>query len=159
MYTNLLLPIADRAYLCAKERGKDTSALTCLTASAAEISEYLRAAEAGRVTSSDHIRKAESIWNAQKFTAFYDKHLHNTTLDELADVCLVSATWLCCAKIADTLDGVAFDPAKNFDAILANGPLTFVAEQLDAVGTAELRAVINLKLRYNELREDRICEN
>lgn len=55
--------------------------------------------------------------------------------------------------------GPGADPSRSIDVILASGILAFVIDRISGVTTMatmvnadKLRAVINLKLRFNELR-------
>lgn len=53
------------------------------------------------------IAKAEELQDNDLFYAFYKTNLHNTDLDEMADVVISCATWLWCAKICAEAEGVS----------------------------------------------------
>lgn len=72
--------------------------------------------------------------------------------DELADVLIVAASWIQAAKLAE---GDDFQPNRSLDVVLASGAVQFVCGQITcAQDLEELRQVVNLKMRYNETRND-----
>ena len=74
------------------------------------------------------------------------------SLQELADILIVAATWLWEAK-AEAGDN--FQPGRSIDVMLLTGAVQFVCGQMaDQHDIERLRTVVNLKMRYNELRKD-----
>lgn len=72
--------------------------------------------------------------------------------DELADILIVAATWLWEAKAEA---GGNFQPGRSIDVMLLTGAVQFVCGQMaDQHDIERLRTVVNLKMRYNELRKD-----
>lgn len=70
----------------------------------------------------------------------------------LADILIVAATWLWEAK---TEAGGNFQPGRSIDVMLLTGAVQFVCGQMaDQHDIERLRTVVNLKMRYNELRKD-----
>lgn len=151
----LINQIAQRAYDTATARGKDVSCMGCLQAVGNEQREYWAAMDAGRMTP-DKEREAAEIKDPKAFVDFYEVNLHNTKYDELADLLITSATWYYAAQQAD---GQNFNPLRSADVILCTGAVAFVIDritginQISTIRNAEkLRQVVNLKLRYNTLR-------
>lgn len=76
----------------------------------------------------------------------------NTATDELADILIVAATWLWEAR-AEAGDN--FQPGRSIDVMLLTGAVQFVCGQMaDQHDIERLRKVVNLKMRFNELRKD-----
>jgi hypothetical protein len=64
---------------------------------------------------------------------------------------ITAATWMETAK----QNNEDYNPERNIDAVLANGAIAFVIGRIQGASDALLlRTVINLKMRYNDLRED-----
>lgn len=154
----LLQEIATRAYDTAKGRGQDVSATGCMEAARVEQAEYWKAVDEGCHLDAQTIADAKAISNAAfaSFVEYYEANIHNTDYDELADLVIVAATWFCSASMAD---GESFDPTRSIDVLLASGILCFVIDRITGPATMatlinadKLRAVVNLKLRFNELR-------
>ena len=151
-YIEFLQSIAERAYKTAYDRGKRPNVLNCIAATYEELNEFWDAEDKGRRCRIDDLKKAERIKSNAEFVEYYDSTIHNTTWDELADLCIVSATWCYSAYVATVQNGDEWNPNRDLDTILCCGPLSFV---LSIVTDAEtLRLAINNKLRYNELRKD-----
>ena len=151
-YIEFLQSIAERAYKTAYDRGKKPNVGTCIMACDEELKEYWAAHDNGRRCQSSELRKADGIKDDAEFVEYYDSTIHNTTWDELADLCIVSATWCYSAYVATVQNGDEWNPNRDLNTILCCGPLSFV---LSIVTDAEtLRLAINNKLRYNELRKD-----
>lgn len=71
--------------------------------------------------------------------------------DELADLLIVAATWNASAAANNAEN---FKPERDVEVMLASGAISFICSQIDAPRDVEmLRCMVNLKMRYNELRE------
>lgn len=76
----------------------------------------------------------------------------NTAADELADILIVAATWLWEAKAEA---GGDFKPERSIDVMLLSGAVQFVCGRMaDRHDIERLRKMVNLKMRFNELRKD-----
>lgn len=149
----LISKIAERCHATATKRGKDTSCVDCMDYLRVELAEYWKAVENDANVPYFHetISKATALPDAE-FNALYAEKIHNTDVDELADILIVAATWLHAAKLAGGKD---FNPDKSIDVLLLCGALFFVAGQTkNAPEMEKLRTVVNLKMRYNETRND-----
>ena len=149
----ILLQIADRCHTAATMRGKDTTGVGCIKSLRLELSEYWKAADRGaEVPEFDEITEKAGKLSDEDFAAFYEAKIHNTAADELADILIVAATWFWEAK---TEAGGTFQPGKSIDVMLLSGAVQFVCGQITDKHDAErLRKVVNLKMRFNELRKD-----
>lgn len=149
----ILLQIADRCHAAATMRGKDTTGVGCIKSLRLELSEYWKAADRGaEVPEFDEIIEKAGKLSDEDFAAFYEAKIHNTAADELADILIVAATWFWEAK---TEAGGTFQPGKSIDVMLLSGAVQFVCGQITDKHDAErLRKVVNLKMRFNELRKD-----
>lgn len=100
----------------------------------------------------DLVQQATGL-SDEDFTAFYSEKIHNTTTDELADILIVAASWYEAAKIDD---GDDFNPGKSLDVLLLSGAIHFVFDRTncDPADIELVRQVVNLKMRYNETRND-----
>lgn len=155
--TSKLSNLSERCHACATRRGKDTSWDGCLTSIEEEQREYWNAqiygiwGTRGRDID-DRIKKAESLTDDESFTEFYDVHLHNTAIDELADLLITAATMTHTAK----LYGVKFmEINKTIFGILLYGVLEFVHSRLaESHDDKYIDRIVRLKMRYNELRKD-----
>lgn len=88
----------------------------------------------------------------EDFTAFYAEKIHNCVTDELADVLITAATWL---RTAELEGGENYNPDRDINALLLSGAVQFVCNRIVGPEDVErLQIVTNLKMRYNELRED-----
>ncbi len=86
------------------------------------------------------------------FGALYEAYIHNTQEDELADILITAATWYRAAELAE--EG-SFNAERSFDMLLASGAVNFVLHQTSqANNLATFRKVLNLKMKFNETRED-----
>ena len=151
MIYELIQNIADRCWASAQQRGKATSAAGCIAGLNTELSEYWNAAKDDRTAEYIDILHAAELEDTD-FVDFYESRIHNTTTDELADIVLVAATWFASAKQAA---GAEFDPEKSADVMLLSGALSFAANQCEKRKDVEkLRDTVNLKMRFNELRQD-----
>lgn len=149
----ILLQIADRCHAAATMSGKDTTGVGCIKSLRLELSEYWKAADRGaEVPEFDEIIEKAGKLSDEDFAAFYEAKIHNTAADELADILIVAATWFWEAK---TEAGGTFQPGKSIDVMLLSGAVQFVCGQITDKHDAErLRKVVNLKMRFNELRKD-----
>lgn len=149
----ILLQIADRCHAAATMRGKDTTGVGCIKSLRLELSEYWKAADRGaEVPEFDEIIEKAGKLSDEDFAAFYGAKIHNTAADELADILIVAATWFWEVK---TEAGGTFQPGKSIDVMLLSGAVQFVCGQITDKHDAErLRKVVNLKMRFNELRKD-----
>lgn len=149
----ILLQIAGRCHTAATRRGKDTTGVGCIKSLRIELGEYWKAADRSAETPEfdEIIAQAEDL-SDKDFAAFYEANIHNTATDELADILIVAATWLWEAK-AEAGDN--FQPGRSIDVMLLTGAVQFVCGQMsDEYDIERLRAVVNLKMRFNELRKD-----
>lgn len=150
----LITEISQRCHQTATKRGKDTSCVGCLKYLHTELGEYWKAVEAGKIAPdmADLVQQATGL-SDEDFTAFYSEKIHNTTTDELADILIVAASWYEAAKIGD---GDDFNPGKSLDVLLLSGAIHFVFDRTncDPADIELVRQVVNLKMRYNETRND-----
>lgn len=118
-----------------------------------ELREYWKATDRGAETPEfDEIITQAGKLSDEDFAAYYGAKIHNTATDELADILIVAATWLWEAK---TEAGGNFQPGRSIDVMLLTGAVQFVCGQMaDQHDIERLRTVVNLKMRYNELRKD-----
>ena len=152
LYIEFLQEIAERAYRTAYDRGKQPNVPNCIIATHDELNEFWDAQDNGRKCRYDDLKKAEGIKDNAEFVQYYEDKIHNTTWDELADLCIVSATWCYASYLATIQNEEKWDPNRDLDCVLCCGALSFV---LSIIQDADvLRMAINLKLRFNELRED-----
>lgn len=149
----ILLTIAERCHAAATKRGKDTTGVGCIQSLRMELGEYWKAADKATETPEfdEMIEQADKL-SDNDFAAYYEANLHNTATDELADILIVAATWLWEAR-AEAGDN--FQPGRSIDAMLLTGAVQFVCGQMsDQHDIERLRKVVNLKMRFNELRKD-----
>lgn len=129
----------------------------CLQAFRRELAEYWEAADAKRTVSREDVAAVTESLNVDEntFTACYESRIHNKTIDELADIVIVVATWLEAAAADGDKDGNGFEPRRSADFALLSGALDLVAEisANDPVADS-LGEIVNLKMRFNELRQD-----
>lgn len=72
--------------------------------------------------------------------------------DELADVLIVAATWNASAAANNAKN---FKPEHDVEVMLASGAISFICGQIGGPRDVEmLRCMVNLKMRFNELRKD-----
>lgn len=149
----LISDIAERGYNSATKRGKDASCLGCMQYLAVELAEYWKAVENDAYVPNFNETTAKATeLSDEDFNALYAEKIHNTITDELADIVIVAATWLHAAKLAG---GDNFQAEKSIDVMLLSGAVQFVCGRITGpVDLEELRTVVNLKLRYNETRND-----
>lgn len=154
----LISKIEERAYNAAVARGKNTSHTGCAEAMAVELAEFWAAAEAGRELPDDILEVARTYYENEKdkeFADYYEKYLHNTKADEMADMIIVAATWIHDAREKAEAAGEIFIPGKCINVVLAGGAIQFVAAQITGMRDLDLLVtMVNLKLRFNELRKD-----
>lgn len=149
----ILLTIAERCHAAATKRGKDTTGVGCIQSLRMELREYWKATDRGTETPEfDEIIAQVGKLSDEDFAAVYGAKIHNTATDELADILIVAATWLWEAK---TEAGGNFQPGRSIDVMLLTGAVQFVCGQMaDQHDIERMRTVVNLKMRYNELRKD-----
>ena len=149
----ILLTIAERCHAAATKRGKDTTGVGCIQSLRMELCEYWKAADKATETPEfDEIIEQAGKLSDNDFAVYYEANLHNTATDELADILIVAATWLWEAR-AEAGDN--FQPGRSIDAVLLTGAVQFVCGQMsDQHDIERLRKVVNLKMRFNELRKD-----
>lgn len=149
----ILLTIAERCHTAATRRGKDTTGVGCIKSLRIELGEYWKAADRSAETPEfDEIIEKTDRLSDEDFTAYYEANLHNTAADELADILIVAATWLWEAKAEA---GGDFKPERSIDVMLLSGAVQFVCGRMaDRHDIERLRKMVNLKMRFNELRKD-----
>lgn len=150
---DLLFNIAERCHTAATRRGKDTTGVGCIKSLRIELGEYWKAADRNAETPEfDEIIEKTGKLSDEDFTAYYEANLHNTAADELADILIVAATWLWEAKAEA---GGDFKPERSIDVLLLSGAVQFVCGRMANRHDIErLRKMVNLKMRFNELRKD-----
>ena len=150
---NLISTIAERCHASATKRGKDTSSLGCIYALGVEQREYWEARDKGAEVGDIRVLDAEANkLSDADFVALYEAKIHNTASDELADVLITAATWLHTAELEGGKD---FNADRSLDVMLLSGAVQFVCKRVVSPEDVErLQIVTNLKMRYNELRED-----
>lgn len=149
----LISEIAKRCHAAAVKRGKDTSGLGCMRYLAVELSEYWNAVDNARdIPDFDETTAKATELSDEDFNALYSEKIHNTTTDELADILIVAASWYYTAQQAD---GDNFKPERNTDVMLLSGAIQFICGRITGPSDLHtLREVVNLKMRYNETRND-----
>ena len=149
----ILLTIAERCHTAATRRGKNTTGVGCIKSLRIELGEYWKAADRSAETPEfDEIIEKTDKLSDEDFTAYYEANLHNTAADELADILIVAATWLWEAKAEA---GGDFKPERSIDVMLLSGAVQFVCGRMaDRHDIERLRKMVNLKMRFNELRKD-----
>lgn len=150
---DLLFNIAGRCHTAATRRGKDTTGVGCIKSLRIELGEYWKAADRSAETPEfDEIIEKTGKLSDEDFAAYYEANLHNTAADELADILIVAATWLWEAKAEA---GGDFKPERSIDVMLLSGAVQFVCGRMaDRHDIERLRKMVNLKMRFNELRKD-----
>lgn len=153
MNYKLIQDIAKRCYESAQRRGKDVSCEGCRKYVAVELAEYWRACRQGyEMTNADAqaINEAALI-DDNTFIEVYDAYVHNTTIDELADLLIVAATWY--EAVRRSVNGM--HPTECADVLFIEGVLAFIADVCTNDPQAKsLHDIANLKMRYNELRQN-----
>ena len=150
---NFVSQISERCHRSATRRGKDTSCLGCLKYLHAEFSEYWAAFDEGRnAPKIDDIMRQVRTIPADDFVAYYHASVHNTAVDELADILIVAASWYEAARLAGDLN----EDVRTIDVVLLNGAVHFVNSQLKhlRISASDLRQIVFYKMQYNELRND-----
>ena len=149
----ILLTLAERCHTAATRRGKDTTGVGCIKSLRIELGEYWKAADRSAETPEfDEIIEKTGKLSDEDFAAYYEANLHNTAADELADILIVAATWLWEAKAEA---GGNFKPERSIDVMLLSGAVQFVCGRMaDRHDIERLRKMVNLKMRFNELRKD-----
>lgn len=150
---NFIIQIAQRCHYLAEKRNKDASCLGCFKCLQGELAEYWAAYDAGRTADniSDLIAQAAGL-SPEDFVAMYDAKIHNTTIDELADILITSASWYEAAYRANK--GVMVKD-RTIDQLIINGAVHFVYGRVQSPhDMATLRQVVYLKMLYNDLRKD-----
>lgn len=146
----LINEISDRAFNSALRRGKSVDRESCINALAEELKEYWAACGTPITGYDQELTELEAIWNNDKqYVDYYNRHLHNTSLDEMADVFISAATLLHTAKehTADLQHSVEY--------VLCCGPIFYICNIIGSPEEANmLRRAINAKLLYNDIRND-----
>ena len=145
--------ISKRCHRSATQRGKDTSCVGCLKYLHGELGEYWRACDEGCVPYNIEAL-AEQVMELprEEYIAYYDDHIHNTTLDELADILITAASYYEAARLAEDSKDLS---GRTLDEMIINGAVHFIYEQIKSpADMAQLRQVLLLKMLYNELRND-----
>lgn len=145
--------ISKRCHRSATRRGKEASCIGCLKYLQGELREYWRACDEGCVAYNIETL-AEQVMELprEKYIAYYDDHIHNTTLDELADILITAASYYEAARLADEGKDLS---GRTIDEMIINGAVHFIYTQIQSpTDMAQLRQVLLLKMLYNELRND-----
>lgn len=145
--------MAQRCYDAAARRGKNVSCIGCMQDLQKEFREYWNAVDKRRKAAKiDALTEQINTLSDYDFSALYEAHIHNTQEDELADIIITCATWYRAAELAE--EG-SFNAQRSFDMLLASGAINFVLHQVtQANNLAAFRKVMNLKMKFNEVRED-----
>lgn len=154
-YLNYIETISKRCHAAAKRRGKDTTCLGCVRYLETELAEYWQAVDNDDLTSLDAVSELFSLrirLSDEAFTKAYNEKIHNTTLDELADLYITSATYL---QEFKSVYGDDFRPMRSTDELLIQGTVDFVHSRVESKAEIDgLRMVLSMKMEYNELRKD-----
>jgi hypothetical protein len=145
--------ISKRCHRSATQRGKDTSCVGCLKYLHGELTEYWRACDEGCVAYNiDTLAEQVMELPREEYIAYYDDHIHNTTLDELADILITAASYYESARLADESENLS---GRTLDEMFIDGAVHFIYTQIQRpADMAALRQVLLLKMLYNELRND-----
>ena len=153
---NTIKGISKRAYATAKRRGKYVDPEDCKKYLQCELNEYWDAVEAGKPTNfwRDIVSEAARMSDAE-FIEMYNKRVHNTADDELADILITTATWIEAIALQRESEGNPYQTKRDVELMFAVGPIQYVLDQLDGNEDRErLVNILYLKLRYNEIRKD-----
>lgn len=154
-YLNYIETIGKRCREAAKRRGKDTTCLGCVRYLETELAEYWRAVDNDNLTPLDAVSELFSLrvrLSDGAFVKIYDEKIHNTTLDELADLYITAATYL---QEFKSVYGDDFRPMRSTDELLIQGTVDFAHSQVESRDEIDgLRIVLSMKMEYNELRKD-----
>ena len=148
--------ISKRCHRSATQRGKDTSCVGCLKYLHRELTEYWRARDEGCVAYHIEDLAAQVMMELprEEYIAYYDDHIHNTTLDELADILITAASYYEAARQSLSDEGENIS-GRAIDEMIINGAVHFIYTQIQSpADMAQLRRVLLLKMLYNELRND-----
>ena len=125
----------------------------CQKYAAVELEEYWRAARQGHDLTNEavsSINEASQIDDEAYYIA-YNSYAHNTTIDELADLTIVAATWY--EAVKREASAVGCGPLYFVDIMFIEGILAFVADVCVHDPACEsLHNVVNMKMRFNEIR-------
>lgn len=153
----LITEISKRCHASATKRGKDTSCVGCIKYLRDELAEYWAAYDAGRTCENlrDIIVQAATL-HYDKFVEFYDDHIHNTTVDELADILITAASYYEAVRLSLADEGEDQQPqGRTIDELILNGAVRFVCSRvLSPVDVNMLHWIVLCKMHYNDLRED-----
>lgn len=146
--------MAERCHAAAEKRGKDTTDIGCINALRTEQQEYWKAVDNGYfVPNFNETTQEATKLSDEDFTAFYEAKIHNTVTDELADILITAATWLQTAINKNS--SVDFQPDRDIDVMLLSGAVQFACGRITGeTDVRQLQVIVNLKMRYNELRKD-----
>lgn len=130
--------ISERCYNTAVKRGKDVTLEGCMLALLQEIKELMHAAAHRSVADPSPLyARADQLSDAD-FMVVYNRLLHNTEADEIADVIITMAT-------SYHVDPDDITLSHAFDAVA--GELTQDVREL-------AEQAVSLKMRYNDIRQD-----
>ena len=118
-----------------------------------ELAEYWRACRQGYDISNNaaELLNEAALIDDNTFISVYDAYVHNTTIDELADLLILAATWYEAARRASKTTV----PTECADVLFIEGVLAFIADVcVNDPQAKSLHEIANLKMRYNELRLD-----
>ena len=126
----------------------------CQKYAAVELDEYWRAVRQGNYLSAEDALQLAAMYDAKDNDDFYQSYnicAHNTAIDELADLTIVAATWYEAVKRESCATGRG--PQYFADLMFIDGVLAFVADRcVNTTGCENLHTVVNMKMRFNELR-------
>lgn len=151
----LITDIAERCHATATKRGKDTSRLGCVADLCGEAQEFWAAISDWRTIPyfNETINHIQDL-SDNDFCVEYEMRIHNTDLDELADIVITAATWFQTIKQSEGYNA-EYLFLENIDAYLISGALNFVANRIAGPERlAQLYTIVRLKMRYNELRNN-----
>ena len=154
-YLSYIETIGERCREAAKRRGKDTTCLGCVRYLVTELAEYWQAVDNDNFTPLDAVSELFSLrvrLSDEAFAKAYNEKIHNTSLDELADLYITSATYL---EEFKSVYGDDIRPMRSIDELLIQGATDFVFSQVGSRDEIDsLRKVLSMKMEYNELRKD-----
>ena len=130
--------ISDRCYNTAVKRGKDVTRKGCMLALMQELKELRHAVAYQLATNPSPLYARADLMSDAAFMASYNRLLHNTEADEIADVIITIAT------------SYRVDP----DDITLSYALDAVAGELTPDVREMAEQAVALKMRYNEIRQD-----
>lgn len=130
--------ISERCYNTAVKRGKDVTHKGCMLALMQELRELRYAVAYQLATNPSPLYARADQMSDAAFIASYNRLLHNTEADEIADVIITIAT---------SYHVIPDDIALSYALDAVAGELTQDVREM-------AEQAVTLKMRYNEIRQD-----